>query len=358
MTSGVQGALEIAVVPLDVVRGSFLRLATRSAAVTRVLARRDSRLALLATLQVAVLFALVVRAPVALFFLGPVVLGVVHLAADARYLVLHRAPPRLLVVLSAAIALAITLVRVAVARHVLRIATGDAVDVALGVAWVGVALGFALRTRSRIAPLPVLVGGTLLFVASGTWLVLHAHLVGLVLVHAHNVVAVLVWLVLFRRQRAWAVVPVTLIVGLTAVLLSGAYLPWTATHGGLAAFGARAESLGTWLAPGLSPQAGLAVVMTFVFLQGVHYAAWTGWIAQDDLRGEGTPTFRQTVRSLVADFGPRTFALIAVAACALAAFALHDMRAALSWYMTLAKSHAWFELAFFAYLLSRRTESA
>jgi hypothetical protein len=93
--------------------------------------------------------------------------------------------------------------------------------------------------------------------------------------------------------------------------------------------------------------------MTFVFLQGVHYATWTGWIPQDDLRTEGTPTFRMSVRALLADFGPVAFGLIVLAAVVFAGLALWDIHRSFTWYMNLAKSHGWFECAMLAYLLVR-----
>jgi hypothetical protein len=159
------------------------------------------------------------------------------------------------------------------------------------------------------------------------------------------------WLVLFRRRPGWAVIPLLLIVGLAAVLLSGAYLPWTFRHGGFAAFGVHVEDLGRWLAPGARPGLAVGLAMTFVFLQGVHYAAWTGWIPQDDLRTEGTPTFRMSVRSLLADFGPLALGLVVTLALAFAGMALWDIHRSFTWYMSLAKSHAWFECAFLVYFL-------
>src|SRR5262249_33217495 len=144
-------ALEIAVLPLDAARRAALRLATRSAWLTRVIGRRDSRIACLATIQILFLFALAIRFPVALFFLGPILLGVIHLAADVRYLVLRRAPPRALVAGSIAIAVAITAVRAAVATHHLSMARANTIDVALGMMWIGLALAIALRDRVRLA---------------------------------------------------------------------------------------------------------------------------------------------------------------------------------------------------------------
>ena len=342
-------SLELAVVPLDVARRAALRLATRSSWLTRVIARRDSRVALLATVQILLLFAFAIRAPIALFFLGPVLFGVVHLAADIRYLVLRRSPPRALLVTSVVLATALTAVRVGVGMHAIRTAQGERLDVALGMTWIGFALFCALRRRAQKVALtvPLFLG----FLGVGTVLFLNARLVGLVLIHLHNVIALLAWLVLFRRRLSWTMMPLALVVVLAAVLLSGSALPWTFEHGGLLAFGFHAERLAAWLAPGVAINLAVALTVCFVFLQGVHYAAWIGWIPQDDLRVEGTPTFRMTVRALIADFGPRALALILVAALAFVGVALWDIRTSVSWYMNIAKSHAWFECAFLAYFV-------
>jgi hypothetical protein len=339
-------ALELAAVPLDVARRTTMRLATRSALVTRLLARRDSRIACLASLQIVVLFALALRAPVALFFLGPIVFGVAHLAADVRYLVLRRAPPRSLVVGSVLFALALTALQTGAQLHLVSIRRADPIAVALGVAWIGLALAVALRDKLR-----TLAVSALLLLSIAGVLVTHAHLAVAALIHLHDVVAVVAWLYLFRRRLGWTAVPLALIVGFSAWLLSGRYLSWTYAHGGLVAFGTYADRLGAWLAPGVRPEVAEAVVTAFVFLQGVHYAAWTGWIPQDDLRTEGTPTFRMSVRALAKDFGPIVLPLIAVVALAFVGLAFWNVRESLRWYMTFATSHAWFECAFLAYFV-------
>jgi hypothetical protein len=365
-------ALDLAVVPLDAARRTTLRLATRSALLTRLFARRDSRIACLASLQITLLFALALYAPVALFFVGPVLFGVVHLAADVRYLVVRRAPPRALLLASAAFALAITAVEVGLRLRLVHARSADPIEVGLGLGWIGFA--FALSAGERIRsvrsaidskgenagvrharrPVAVLAVSTALF-AAAWFFVAHARAFGVALIHLHNFVAIAAWLLLFRRpgRAGWTFVPLALVVGFSAVLLSGAGLPWTFAHGGLAAFGTHAERLGAWLAPGARPELGVAVVATFVFLQGVHYAAWTGWIPQDDWRPEGTPTYRMTVRNLRKDFGSVGLTLIMIAAVTFVGLAVWNMNESVGWYMTLAKSHAWFEGAFLAYFLLR-----
>jgi hypothetical protein len=282
-----------------------------------------------------------------MFFLGPVVFGVAHLAADVRYLALRRSPPRSLLVVSAVLAVVLTSARAATALHLVRVATVDKLDVLVGVAWVGFSLALARGSANS-----ALIGGPF-FVGVAALLVSHARLVGLVLVHAHNVIALLIWLLLFRRRRDWTVLPVLLATALALVLLSGLTLPWTFHSGGMAAMGTRLERLAGWMSPGVSLERGAALATVFVFLQGVHYAVWTGWIPQDALRGEGTPTYRQTVRALLADFGLTAFAVIVALAVSMIGLAIWNVREAVSWYMSLSKFHAWFECAFVAYFLAR-----
>jgi hypothetical protein len=338
--------LELAVYPLDVARRTTLRLATRSALLTRVLGRRDSRVALLATLQLGVLFALAVAAPVGLFFVGPIVFGVAHLAADVRYLVLRQQVPRALIAVSVLAAVAIVVLRALSVAHVVR-APVDLWELIVGGAWTLAALAFAARgpgtaVRTAFATLAValLAGLALTHVRAAT----------LAMTHGHNLVAVAVWLAVYRRRVAWATVPVLVLVVLCSAILSGA-----TPSSGATAFGATLSSLGAGLAPGAPMTIAARVVVLFVFLQGVHYAAWTGWIPQDDLRTAGTLTFRMTVRGLVADFGPLGIGLVATVAIGVALLGALRTHEALTGYLTLARFHGWLELAMLAFLFVRRS---
>jgi hypothetical protein len=344
------GPLEYAAVPLDVLRGATLRTATRSRTLTRVLGRRDTRIAALGALQVTLLFALAMRWPVAMYFVGPVVLGVLHLAADVRYLAFRLTLPRLLLGASLALALGLTVVRACVGLRVASPILGARVDILVGAAWVGLALVLRLsRQPARLAialvPFAAALGGMLAF----------PQMVDLLLTHGHNCAAFVLWFTLFRRQgrTGWAASPLVLVGVATLVLLSGVWIPWTSAHGGLMAFGQKAARLGMGLAPGAGARLSVSVAAAFVFLQSVHYAVWTGWIAQDCLPGEGTPTFRQTVRSLERDFGRVGVIAIVVVTAVFAVAAYGHIRESVAWYMTLARAHVWFELAVFAYTVGR-----
>ena len=127
--------------------------------------------------QVPFILALTLRFPVALYFVGPVVMGGLHLAADVRYLALRRRLPRTLLIASVALAAVFTAVRVSVRLHVANPILGDRVNVALGVIWVGVALALRVRDSRRallvVAPLFVVAASLVLVFAQACDVLLH-----------------------------------------------------------------------------------------------------------------------------------------------------------------------------------------
>ncbi len=342
-------ALDLAALPFDAARQKTLRFITRSSLVTRVVGRRKSRVAILATVQVLTLFLIAVLFPVGMFFVGPMILGAAHLAADARYLVLRRRLPRGFVILSAASATMIVALRSLEVLGVLH-ASVDAWETSAGALWIVSALIYAARDW-RSARRALVVGGV--FAGIFAVALTHARLANVVMMHAHNVIGIATWVFLFQRRKLWELFPIVVLVAAVAVMLSGAALPWAYHWGGAFAFGTHITAIGRWLAPGLTPHASASVVTSFVFLQAVHYGVWLTWIPQEDLAGEGTPTFRMTLRGLVADFGAVGCALVALVVVGLAAVALFRIQSALTWYITLSRFHGLLELAVIAFLVVR-----
>ncbi len=186
------------------------------------------------------------------------------------------------------------------------------------------------------------------------------HLARYVFVHAHNLVAVGVWIAFFRSaaRRRGALdlalfLPLAALVGATALLLSTATLPWTFQHGAYRSFGLDFGGLSRWLAPGLPPRLGAGVAASYVFLQSMHYSAWLAWIPQDDVRVEGTLTFRMSARSLRKDFGAIGLAVIATSMLVVLAGAFFDARRARDLYVSLAMFHGYLELAMIGFLVGR-----
>jgi hypothetical protein len=351
---GLARAMDAAAGPLDRARAASLAIALR-AGLGPLLARRERRLALIATLGVIVALGLTIVAPIALFVAGPVLLGVPHVASDLRYLVVRRGLPASAAVATAVACAAFVAVRVVVetgvAGSLLRLELG------LAAAWILAAMlagAFAGRSPARLV-----IALPLLFLATAA--ALRSPLIArYVFLHAHNLVAIGIWLALFRRaarrregRDLAAIVAVAAVAAGTALLVSGVTLPWTFFHGAYRAFGLDFGDLPRWLAPGLSPRLGLGVAASYVFLQSIHYSTWLGWIPQDDVRAEGTLTFRMTARTLVKDFGALGLGVIALAMIAVLAGALVDARRARDLYVSLAMFHGYLELAMLGFFLVR-----
>ncbi|HEX3344787.1 MAG TPA: hypothetical protein VHS09_09455, partial [Polyangiaceae bacterium] len=307
--------------PLDVARRGALSAVTRSRGLTLAVGRRDTRVPLLAAAQIALLLALTAARPVWLFVVGPVLLGVPHLASDVRYLVLRQRVARPVVVLGCVATAVILGLHVLPLAHV-RLPGATGLEVATGGAWIALALAAGARERRSARPLLAVP----LLVAVALYASAHGGLARTVLAQLHNVVGIGAWLFLFRRNRRAALLPLAALAAATLLLATGATLPWAMRTGGLEGLGVDLWRVGATLAPGTRPETGAALALVFVFLQAVHYAVWLVWIPQDELPGEGTLTFRMSGRGLVRDFGVVGLGLVAACGVALAGAAAFDAR--------------------------------
>jgi hypothetical protein len=348
-----RAAWEGAIAPLDRARQLALAYALAFRPLRRVLARRGLRIAVLGSVGVVVATVLAVVAPVALFVLGPLLLGVPHVASDLRHLVLRRELPSRVRTAAYAGCLALVGVRILSETHALR-GSLDRVEWAVASAWIlaAAAAGAAsardgrrgLRLALSLLPLALLAA------------VAERHATGarLVFVHAHNVVGVLAWLLLFRRRGGVALLPLATIALCTAWLVTSSDpFAWTGLVQGERAFRLHLLTVSDWLAPGLPARLALGIAYSYVLLQSVHYAVWLAWIPQEDTRAAGTLTFAMTARSWARDFGPAGVAVIAGAMAVVAAGALLQVHRARALYLSLAMFHGYLELAALAYFLAR-----
>ena len=176
----------------------------------------------------------------------------------------------------------------------------------------------------------------------------------MVLLHGHNLVAVVLWLVLFRRggRLAWAPAAVMLVGAL--LLGSGSLLAWTIAHGSLTVAGLHLLAAADWLAPGLSDRAALGLTTCFAFLQAVHYLVWLVGIPAGDRPGDGGRTFRMAWRELVRDLGGGgVIVVVALTAAVAGAGLLAAGAPTRRLFLSLASFHAWLELAVLAYVVAR-----
>ncbi|MEJ7735662.1 MAG: hypothetical protein WKG00_41550, partial [Polyangiaceae bacterium] len=321
---------------------------------------RDRRLAVAATVGIAVALAATLLAPAVLFALSPIVLGVPHIAADVRYLVLRRGLPRWWTWSIAGACLALVALR-GVQELAARSAPGSfgmveggallRAEVTVGTGWLVVAAlaGAWASGAWRRALLVLPVAGAVAWVAQldpWGWV--------LVLTHLHNVAAVVLWLLLFRRAPRAVLWPLLLLAVLTAVLASGLVNGAVLGVGGHRALGVDMRWVAGWLAPGLPASLALGLTLTYVFLQAIHYSVWLGWVPQEDVRGEGTLTFGMSLRSLRADFGVAGVLLVAAGALAVAVCASMALVRTRDLYLSVTGFHAYLELAMLAYLFTAR----
>ena len=341
--------LERAVGPLDWLRSTLYRWALAFRPLAWFIPRRDRRVALTATLHALIAFGIVVATPTLLLALGPVLLGAMHVAADLRFLVLRRGLSRGWLGVIALGCAALFIVRVAQEAG-LGFVVGARIEHALVALWMGAALLAGALEAGRVtrallgAPVVVAVGALGQLDPTG---------VRIAFAHVHNVIAVLLWMLLFRGRRGAVLLPLALITALTALLLSGQTYLWTARLGTLDLLGLHVLTAADWLAPGLPTERAVGLTLSFTFLQSVHYSTWLLVVPQEDVRGQGTATWRMGVRSMTREFGRvgvwimlATVAAVPIAAC----FDLHGAR---NLYLSLAMFHGYLELALGAYYFAR-----
>ncbi|MEO7731795.1 MAG: hypothetical protein ABIY55_12535, partial [Kofleriaceae bacterium] len=303
------------------------------AAARGVVADRRARLALGALVALVAALAVSLAAPTAWFLWGPLVLGIPHVLADARYLVLT--PYR-----------RITLGR----RDVLLVGGLIALAVA-GAPWLGavVVIGAVLLTPAADARRRAAVLAAALGFAAIAWS--SPVITSYVVMHGHNLVALVVLIALAGHRRVgWALAGGAL--AITALVLTGgldAVLPMGALDE-LAGYVLPDAALARW-----STAACARVALTFVFLQGVHYAVWLRLIPAVMRAHGGMRGFGASLRALERDCTAPVLAIVAAAALALPVLALvgaRDVVTLRDLYVQLAGGHAYLELAVLARWLS------
>jgi hypothetical protein len=326
----------------------------RASPVASIVGRRDARVLARSVIGIALAFVGSIVIPGALFVLSPVVLGVAHVGADIRYLVLRQGVARRAAALLYGGCAALLALRAAemMAPGALPYAR---VELGAAAAWVTSAALLAAvdaTGRARAAGIALVVAGLLLL----AWP--RPDLARIVFAHAHNVVAVALWLALFFRGRRATLVPLALLAVALVVILRGATLPLVARFGAYDVLGSNVFFAADQLAPRVPGALGPAIVLSYVFLQSIHYMVWLAWIPDSVTAAQGTLTFRMTARGLARDFGGVWLGVLAVSALVVVVGAFFDATRARTTYLSLAAFHGYLELAAIAYLATRAGASA
>lgn len=318
--------------PLDRLRWGFLKLLGPLA---RPLVRRRDLRVLAAGCGMVVFSAMATLiSPFWLLALGPVLLGVPHLVADVRYLVLrpglHRRRGGWLLV-------AVLLLLAGLGFH----------SVACGLAATGIAAlisnGPWMRRLAALSFTGVLVAGA------------HAagDAAGIIFAHLHNFIAVMLWWRWRPRCVPGQMTVPLLFLAVSALLLTGWLAPWAQ------GFVWQPEGLGpgyhvSFLAPGMAEPWATRLVLLFAFAQSVHYGVWLRLIPEDD-RPQATPrTFRASARALTADLGTPLMIVSVLIAFGIAVWAVADLAAARENYLRMALFHGYLELIAATWLFVER----
>lgn len=270
-------------------------------------------------------------APLWAFAFGPLVLGVPHLLADLRYLVVRSG------LLVTPVRLGVAMIPVLAAwapgdtRGWALAVVATAALAAPGLAWGRRALGVAL--------------GALLVALGLAYPVASA----LVLLHAHNLVAISFWL-LWRRRAGRAHLLVVAAMALGAALLASGALDRAALALPLP-LGVSPASAADWLAPGVPAPWDGRLVRVFVYFQALHYVVWLRLVPEEDRPRESARTYRREWRELVGDVGALVAWAVALGTVGLVAWGWGNAGAARDAYLNVAVFHGFLELGVAAWWL-------
>jgi hypothetical protein len=332
-----RGALR-ALWPLDWLRAQwFALLGSRFAWLHR---DRASRIVVVASLAIALSLTLTLFAPLVLFTLGPVLIGVPHLVSDVRYLVLkpklHLQKLRTLAIVLPLLALQWNTTPV-----VGLLAALLAVITSAGPLWQKVLISFAIALLMLIAYRAPYESS--LFVA-----------------HAHNVVAIGFAFLIFAphmqamRLRALGLTPFALYCAASALLLSGALDALLFRQAALSTGWLEASDAARWYVPAQTEALfSVRVLAWFVFSQSVHYACWLRVIPEAARTRAGLRGFRSSFNALVSEFSLPVLIALALLSLALFAYALHSgFEIARLQYLKFAFFHGYLEFAVLAVWLT------
>ncbi|MBL8920411.1 MAG: hypothetical protein JNJ54_16225 [Myxococcaceae bacterium] len=322
--------------PVDVLRAGVLRVLAPW--LSPLYADRRRRVWWLGVFSVVSAFVVTGLVPLWSLALGPVLLGVPHLVSDVRYLVVR---PGLHL------------------RHALLVlAGGPLLATSFGA---GPVVGLASVVPAVLVATPrswklVLALGGWAALTAAAWLDPWAFQLGFL--HAHNLVAVLVWWLLSPRAASMAWIPALTLVGVAAIF-AGALDPLLTVAGGWSApwTGASFTEFVETITPALEPTLAARLVLSFCFLQSVHYAVWLRLVPDDERPRPAPRTFRSTWAALEHDFGRGPLLAFVALALGIAGWGLVNLPGARLGYLHLAAFHGYLELAVLArwFVHGRRT---
>ncbi len=272
----------------------------------------------------AALFA--VGAPCWTLALGPIVLGVAHLVADLRYLVLrpglHRAPALVIVTLAG---LGLSLL-----------------DWGVRGALVAAIAAAALTRGEPLRRAAVVFGAAAAFAFA--WAA--GPVSDIAFAHVHNLVALVLWWTWRARRPLAHLAPVALSAAVVVAVASGALdgLLAAAFAAGPRGTGLDLAALSREVAWEVTPRVARRAVALFAFGQSLHYAVWLRLIPDEARPGGGTRAWRTSWRALRRDVPGWLLGGAFAAGVGIVAMAVVDLADARRRYLQLAFFHGYVEL--------------
>ena len=317
---------ERALAPLDELRSTLLRALGRYGRV--FIASRDARVLLYASVSTSITLALTLLAPMWLLAFGPLVLGIPHLVADARYLI---ARPKLY------------------RRKWLAALVGAP----LAATWIWPTASVALIgiVAVAIASVGAWQKRAVLFVAGASAVGAARHFgysADVLLAHVHNFVALILWWLVAKRSARHLIPLLLVAVGIAIIFFTQA-AEWTVATHHLHEFGAThiTEFIQS-LSPVSDPVWGLKWALFFAFTQSTHYSVWLRLMPEDAREREGVRSFASTWRALIRDCGGWFVGIATALALGVLAYAFVDAHAARIAYLRFVFFHGYMEIAVLA----------
>jgi F0F1-type ATP synthase membrane subunit c/vacuolar-type H+-ATPase subunit K len=333
MAQSEAGTVEAIFAPLDWVRTRTLRAAQPLS--SRLAGNLELRVAVAGAVGITAAFIGALTVPMWMLALGPLVLGVPHVVADVRYLVVRRGlHRRWWIILFAGLPL---------------LAAGLGFGIGWGILGAAGALAVARTSHlKRAIGLALVLPLAALAFYTSEW-------ADLIFAHAHNFIAVILWWAWRRRKTKLHWIPLGIFFAATALILLGAADPalyregtWNEPFASITL-----HQISWGISAGAAGDLGLRLVVLFAFAQSVHYAVWLRLVPDED-RGRPTPrTFAATFRALRADLGLWLLAATILASLAVGAWALlTDVSTARDGYLRMALFHGNLELIALALLFA------
>ena len=307
--------------PLDRTRHFILRQFRKQLA--PLMANRALRVCLAASFALPVIFAISYTFPLWQLLLGPILLGIPHLISDLRYLVIQQDIHKKLWFWLGLVPFFSLYV----------------VFLEPFYAMIAVCLGaFFGEHPKRLLMIGLALAGLALSIKEPFWFVI-------VVLHGHNLIALWIWWH-WRKRALWECIPLILCCLLLSILC---FIP----PGQEAFLWAPPQLDHDYFTISLVPEIlypyADSIILSYAFLQSVHYLVWLRLIPEDARPQPSPRTFNKSIRYLKRDFGGLLFYGFLIGMFILAFYACSDPKQARLNYLVVISFHAFLELAFMCY---------